>query len=84
MLPRGMAPALLTRRSVSGHSAARMSTLLLSERSSGKQRTAKFYCEVIFALAASISAAVRDTSTTSHPSSAKTSAQARPMPRDAP
>jgi len=34
MLPPGIAPALLTRISVSAHSAASLSTFLLSERSS--------------------------------------------------
>src|SRR5215469_14299779 len=84
MSPPGMAPALLTRRSVSGHSAASLSTLRLSERSSGYKRTATLCLATIAPRAASRSAAVRATSTTSQPSSANTSAQARPIPFEAP
>ena len=47
-------------------------------------RTATLCLATIAARAASRSAAVRDTSTTSQPSSASTSAQARPIPFDAP
>src|SRR5271163_5358080 len=79
-----MAPALLTKISVSAHAAASLSTLRLSERSSGNTCTATLCLATIPARAASRSAAVRDTSATSHPSSANASAQARPIPFEAP
>src|ERR1022692_5160297 len=83
--PPGMAPALFTRMSVCGNSAASRTTLRLSDRSAatGSIRILAAL-RAIDSFAAARSTAVRDTRITLQPSSARASAAARPMPLEAP
>jgi hypothetical protein len=83
-LPGGMAPALFTRISTGPASAATRSTSASRLRSAAMVAT--FTCRRARTLAAASAniAASRPTSTTSTPSSAKTSAVARPIPFDPP
>src|SRR5277367_5848512 len=79
-----MAPALFTRMSMSGCSSASRSMLWLSEMSNAWTSARTFQRDAMLSRAASRSAWVRDTRMTFTPSSARASAEARPMPFDAP
>lgn len=82
IVPRGMAPTLLIRISVSGHWSASVSTVLAA----GRIKREAAHCNIVLAGDAhsggfEIGRRARDQH---DPNSARTSAQARPIPRDAP